>query len=63
MDTMKMTMKTAKITLYEAFQTEYPYIVISKENFEKSYKEAGTANLDLLKDYILAKGLEEEVVL
>ena len=51
------------ITLYQAFQTEYPFITISKENFEKAYKEAGTANLDLLKDYILAKGLEEEVQL
>lgn len=52
-----------KITLYQAFQTEYPYIIISEENFNKAYQEAKTSNLDLLRDYILAKGLEEEVEL
>lgn len=52
-----------KITLYQAFQTEYPYITISEENFKKAYQEAKTSNLDHLKDYILAKGLEEEVEL
>lgn len=52
-----------KITLYQAFQTEYPYITVSEENFNKAYQEAKTSNLDHLKDYILAKGLEEEVEL
>lgn len=52
-----------KITLYKCFQTEYPYITISEENFKKAYSEAKTSNLDLLKDYILAKGLEEEIEL
>lgn len=52
-----------KITLYQAFQTEYPYITLSEENFKKAYQEAKTSNLDHLKDYILAKGLEEELEL
>lgn len=52
-----------KITLYQAFCTEYPFITISEENFNKAYKEAQTTNLDHLKDYILAKGLEEEIEL
>ena len=52
-----------KITLYQAFCTEYPYITISEENFNKAYKETHTTNLDHLKDYILAKGLEEEIEL
>ena len=58
-----MTKNMANITLYQAFQTEYPYITISEENFKKAYQEAKTSNLDLLRDYILAKGLEEEVEL
>lgn len=52
-----------KITLYQCFCTEYPYITISEENFNKAYKETHTINLDHLKDYILAKGLEEELEL
>lgn len=52
-----------KITLFKAFQTEYPFITISEENFNKAYKETHTTNLDHLKDYILAKGLEEEIEL
>ena len=52
-----------KITLYQAFCTEYPFITISEENFNKAYKETHTTNLDHLKDYILAKGLEEEIEL
>ena len=52
-----------KITLYQAFCTEYPFITISEENFNKAYNETHTTNLDHLKDYILAKGLEEEIEL
>ena len=52
-----------KITLYQVFCTEYPFITISEENFNKAYKETHTTNLDHLKDYILAKGLEEEIEL
>ena len=51
------------ITLFKAFQTEYPFITISEENFNKAYNETHTTNLDHLKDYILAKGLEEEIEL
>lgn len=54
---------TNKITLYQAFCTEYPFITISEENFNEAYKETYTTNLDHLKDYILAKGLEEEIEL
>lgn len=58
-----MTKNMANNTLYQAFQTEYPYITVSKKNFIKAYLETHTTNLDHLKDYILAKGLEEEVEL
>ena len=58
-----MTKNMAGITLYQAFCTEYPFITISKKNFIKAYLETHTNNLDHLKDYILAKGLEEEIEL
>lgn len=49
------------ITLFEQFQSVYPYITISEENFKKAYIEANTSNLDLLRDYILAKNLADDI--
>ena len=54
--------------LYLAFITEYPYISVNEDvirDFVKQYPKItnSSKDLDLLKDYILSKGLEDEIEL
>ena len=54
--------------LYLAFITEYPYISVDESVIENYVKENpqitnSFKDLDLLKDYILSKGLEDEIEL
>ena len=54
--------------LYLAFITEYPYISVNEDvirDFVKEYPKVtnSSKDLDLLKDYILSKGLEDEIEL
>ena len=54
--------------LYLAFITEYPYISVDEsviENYVKQYPKVtnSSEDLDLLRDYILSKGLEDEIEL
>ena len=54
--------------LYLAFITEYPYISVDESVIENYVKENpqitnSSKDLDLLKDYILSKGLEDEIEL
>ena len=54
--------------LYLAFITEYPYISVNEDvirDFVKQYPKITNCSrdLDLLKDYILSKGLEDEIEL
>ena len=54
--------------LYLAFITEYPYISVNESVIENYVKENpqitnSSKDLDLLKDYILSKGLEDEIEL
>ena len=54
--------------LYLAFITEYPYISVDESVIENYVKENPqitncSKDLDLLKDYILSKGLEDEIEL
>ena len=54
--------------LYLAFITEYPYISVDEDvirDFVKQYPKItnSSKDLDLLKDYILSKGLEDEIEL
>ena len=54
--------------LYLAFITEYPYISVDESvirDFVKEYPKVtnSSKDLDLLKDYILSKGLEDEIEL
>ena len=54
--------------LYLAFITEYPYISVDESVIENYVKENPkitdcSRDLDLLKDYILSKGLEDEIEL
>lgn len=54
--------------LYLAFITEYPYISVDEsviEDFVKQYPQVTNCSrdLDLLRDYILSQGLEDEIEL
>lgn len=54
--------------LYLAFITEYPYISVDESVIENYVKENpkitnSSKDLDLLKDYILSQGLEDEIEL
>lgn len=54
--------------LYLAFITEYPYITVSEDvirDYVKQYPKVtnSSKDLDLLMDYILSKGLEDEIEL
>lgn len=54
--------------LYLAFITEYPYITVSEDvirDYVKQYPKVtnSSKDLDLLRDYILSKGLEDEIEL
>lgn len=54
--------------LYLAFIKEYPFITVNEdviEDFVKQYPQVTNSSndLDLLKDYILSKGLEDEIEL
>ena len=54
--------------LYLAFITEYPYISVDESVIENYIKENpkitnSSKDLDLLKDYIISKGLEDEIEL
>ena len=54
--------------LYLAFITEYPYISVDESVIENYVKENPqitncSRDLDLLKDYIISKGLEDEIEL
>lgn len=54
--------------LYLAFITEYPYISVDESVIENYVKENPqitncSRDLDLIRDYILSKGLEDEIEL
>ena len=54
--------------LYLAFIKEYPFITVNEDvirDFVKEYPKVtnSSKDLDLLKDYILSKGLEDEIEL
>ena len=54
--------------LYLAFITEYPYISVDESVIENYVKENPqitncSMDLDLLRDYILSQGLEDEIEL
>lgn len=54
--------------LYLAFITEYPYISVDESVIENYVKENPQItncymDLDLLRDYILSQGLEDEIEL
>lgn len=54
--------------LYLAFITEYPYISVDEPVIENYVKENPkitncSMDLDLLRDYILSQGLEDEIEL
>lgn len=54
--------------LYEGMLTYYSYIIIERSVVESFVAEFGVIEdedraLDLLRDYILSQGLEEEIVL
>ena len=54
--------------LYLAFIKEYPFITVNEDvirDFVKEYPKItnSSKDLDLLKDYILSKGLEDEIEL
>lgn len=54
--------------LYLAFITEYPYISVDESVIENYVKENPkitncSRDLDLLRDYILSQGLEDEIEL
>ena len=54
--------------LYLAFIKEYPFIIVNEDvirDFVKQYPKVtnSSKDLDLLKDYILSKGLEDEIEL
>ena len=54
--------------LYLAFINKYPFITVNKDvirDFVKQYPKVtnSSKDLDLLKDYILSKGLEDEIEL
>ena len=54
--------------LYLAFINKYPYISVDESvirDFVKQYPKItnSSKDLDLLKDYIISKGLEDEIVL
>ena len=54
--------------LYLAFINKYPFITVKEDvirNFVKEYPKVtnSSKDLDLLKDYILSKGLEDEIEL
>ena len=54
--------------LYLAFITEYPYISVDESVIENYVKEStkitnSSKDLDLLRDYILSQGLEDEIEL
>ena len=54
--------------LYLAFINKYPFLTVNEDvirNFVKEYPKVtnSSKDLDLLKDYILSKGLEDEIEL
>ena len=54
--------------LYLAFINKYPFITVNEDvirDFVKEYPKVtnSSKDLDLLKDYILSKGLEDEIEL
>lgn len=54
--------------LHLAFITEYPYITVNEDvikDYVKQYPKVtnSSKDLDFLKDYILSKGLEDEIEL
>lgn len=54
--------------LYLAFINEYPFITVNEDvirDFVKQYPKItnSSKDLDLLKDYILSEGLEDEIEL
>ena len=54
--------------LYLAFITEYPYISVNEDvikDYVKQYPKItnSSKDLDLLRDYILSQGLEDEIEL
>ena len=54
--------------LYLAFINKYPYITVNEDvikDYVKQYPKVtnSSKDLDLLKDYILSKGLEDEIEL
>lgn len=50
--------------LYDEFRNTYGFVSISRKDVAEYYRNMnGVARVDLLLDYILANGLEEDVVL
>jgi hypothetical protein len=50
--------------LYDEFRDTYGFISISRRDVAEYYRHMnGVARVDLLLDYILANGMEEDIVL
>lgn len=47
--------------LYEKFMDKYPHITIEESVVRNFIKESSSTDVDLLSDYVLSKGMEEDV--
>lgn len=47
--------------LYEKFMNKYPHITIEESVVRNFIKESSSTDVDLLSDYVLSKGVEEDV--
>ena len=52
-------------TLYEEFLEQYPFVSISRRDVDEYYRNmhGKQVRVDLLLDYILSQGLEEDIEL
>ena len=54
-------MKTKLEALYGDFTTKYPFITIDRSTVAQFYKEYNSTNVDMLFDYVLAQGLDDDI--
>ena len=49
--------------LYSDFMEQYSFVCLEKKYVKEFYEKFKSTNVDMLYDYIMSNGLEEEVVL
>ena len=54
-------MRTKIETLYGEFLAKYPFVTIDRSVVARFHKEYNSTNVDMLFDFVLAQGLEDDI--